>query len=56
MAMKTMISASAGAKYVVSPTTWPIRSPATTAPTRLPMPPTTITTNDSMTMVTPISA
>src|SRR5439155_10839235 len=40
---KTMISASLGAKKVVRPTTWPIKMPATTAPTRLPMPPTTTT-------------
>src|SRR6266571_2631883 len=52
----TMISASLGAKNVVRPTTWPIKMPATTAPTRLPMPPTTTTTKDSITMVTPISA
>src|SRR4029450_11232798 len=43
----TMISASLGAKKVVRPTTWPIMIPATTAPRRLPMPPTTTTTNDS---------
>src|SRR5437016_6230496 len=53
---KTMISASLGAKKVVMPTTCPIMIPATTAPSRLPIPPTTTTTNDSMTMVTPISA
>src|SRR6266849_2241584 len=53
---KTMISASLGAKKVVMPTTCPIMIPATTAPRRLPTPPTTTTTNDSMTMVTPISA
>src|SRR5438132_769506 len=52
----TMISASLGAKKVVMPTTCPIIIPATTAPSRLPIPPTTTTTNDSMTMVTPISA
>src|SRR5262245_3499739 len=52
----TMISASLGAKSVVMPTTCPMRIPATTAPSRLPMPPTTMTTKDSMTMVTPIAA
>src|SRR6185295_18199634 len=52
----TMMSAALGMKRVVRPTTWPMSSPATTAPSRLPMPPTTMTTNDSMTMVTPISA
>src|SRR6185436_12749996 len=54
--MKTTISASLGAKKVVRLTTWPISNPETTAPTRLPMPPTTTTTNDSMMIVTPISA
>src|SRR5947207_1764688 len=56
MKTKTMISASFGAKNVVRPTIWPIRSPEMKAPSRLPMPPTTTTTNDSMMMVTPISA
>src|SRR5262249_50721182 len=37
----TMISASLGAKTVVMPTTCPTRIPATTAPSRLPMPPVT---------------
>src|SRR5205809_2350603 len=54
--MKTMISANFGAKSVVRLTTSPITMPATMAPTRLPIPPTTTTTNDSMTIVTPISA
>src|SRR5437879_5145321 len=56
MKMNTMISASLGAKNVVSPTIWPISRTEITAPSRLPMPPTTTTTNDSMMMVTPISA
>ncbi len=56
MVMKTTISASLGAKNVVRLTTCPMSSPATTAPTRLPMPPTTTTTKDSMMIVTPISA
>src|SRR2546425_1160456 len=56
MKMKTTISASLGAKNVVSPTIWPMSRPEMTAPSRLPMPPTTTTTNDSMMIVTPISA
>src|ERR1700720_1914276 len=56
MTTKTMISAALGMKRVVRPTTCPMSRPATTAPSRLPMPPTTMTTNDSITMVTPISA
>ena len=50
------MSESLGAKKVVRLTTSPMSRPATTAPSRLPMPPTTTTTNDSMIMVTPISA
>src|SRR5687768_13450116 len=56
MTRKTLISASLGAKNVVTLTTCPMSSPATMAPGRLPMPPTTTTTNDSITVVTPISA
>src|SRR5881296_3651292 len=56
MKMKTTISASLGAKNVVRPTIWPMSSPEITAPSRLHMPPTTTTTNDSMMIVTPISA
>ena len=50
-----MISESFGAKNVVRLTTSPMMMPATTAPSRLPMPPTTTTTNDSITIVMPIS-
>src|SRR2546425_668791 len=56
MTMNTMISESLGAIKVVRPTTSPIMRPANTAPARLPMPPTTTTTNASITTVTPISA
>src|SRR5262249_25016878 len=53
---KMTISASFGAKNVVRLTISPMRSPATTAPGRLPMPPTTTTTKHSMMISTPISA
>src|SRR6266478_5805263 len=56
MTTNTMISESLGATKVVRPTTSPIMRPANTAPARLPMPPTTTTTNASITTVTPISA
>src|SRR5262249_44364398 len=48
MTRNTTISAILGAKKLVTLTTSPIRRPATTAPKRLPMPPTTTTTKHSM--------
>src|SRR2546426_1000718 len=53
---KTTISASLGAKNVVRLTISPMSRPATMAPARLPMPPTTTTTKQSMMISTPISA
>ena len=49
-------SARSGASSDVMLKTTPTSSPATTAPGREPMPPTTVTTNDSASTVMPISA